>query len=342
MPELPSISVIIATFNRCGVLRRTIEKFSAQDIGGRDYEIIVVDDGSSDDTPEMVRAMIGSTSCALKYLSHENRGPGFTQNRGIREARGRLVLLVADDIWSCAGMLAQHLMMHDEYPGVQFAVLGNVIQSPALPPTVMHKHWDPFQYKRFDGKTELDGIHFLACNISVKRQFLVEKGMFRERKGAAHEDIELGYRLRQGGLRIVFSEDALGHHHHAETLTRACQRAYERGLNFDMLTDNIPASFILPLYHICSPEAGVNAFVRMLPRELVRRFLFNKWTVPHVWTPVLQRAETSRLASILACGMSYRGTIHYHQRLGFDQLRTEKRRLCSADTVSSASAHERR
>ncbi len=131
--------------------------------------------------------------------------------------------------------------------------------------------------------------------------------------------------MRQKGLRTIYSEHALAYHYHPETLTSACRRAYERGLNFDMLSENIPKSFIFPLYHYCSLQAGLKAFMQMLPREVGRKFLFNKFSVDHFWLPILQSAETNRIARLFANGITFRGTIHYHMRKGYKALKNKQR-----------------
>jgi len=313
----PLISVVIATFNRCEILRAGLDRLAGQTASADDFEVLIVDDGSGDGTSKMVDSVISSMPYKLRYFRHENRGPGYTQNRGINKAEGDLVLLIADDVLVCPELVRQHLKTHCEYRDENIAVLGKVVQSPELPRTVLHRYWDPFRYDRFEGKSELDGINFLACNISVKKSFLLKSGMFKERRGAAHEDIELGYRLREKGLRIIYNELALGYHYHCETLTAACRRAYERGQNFDMLSENVPKSFVFPLYHICTLKAGLSGFVKLLPREIFRMILFNRLTVNGFWLPVLRRAETSRLAALFANRMTYRGTVHYHQRKGY-------------------------
>lgn len=328
MSASPLISVVIATFNRCKILKVTLERLTAQTTSEADFEVLVVDDGSRDHTSEVVEEMARLVPYGLRYYQHENRGPGYTQNRGIDEARSNIVLLIADDIWAYPDLVSQHLKTHVEYPAENVAVLGKVVQSPQLKPTVLHKYWDPFRYDRFEGKHELDGINFLACNISVKKGFLLKNGMYKERTGASHEDIELGYRLREKGLRIIYNERALAHHYHPETLANACRRAYERGLNFDMLSDNIPKSFILTRYHMCMFEAGLKSFFRMLPREIPRKILFNKWTVTWFWLPILRLAETWRPASILANQATYRGTINYHQRRGYKDSQKKRRNGC--------------
>ena len=340
MSNIPAMSVVMATLNRCQILKVTLEKLASQSLSG-DLEVLVVDDGSTDDTSEMLEEITCSLPYRLRYFRHENRGPGYSQNRGIKESESDIVLLMADDIWAGPELLSQHLKTHSEQTGDNFAVLGKVVQSPDLPKTVIHKYWDPFRYGRFDGKSELDGINFMACNISVKKSYLMKHGMYREAKGAAHEDIELGYRLREQGLRIIYNEDALAYHHHPETLTNACRRAYERGCNFIMLSDNMPKSFAFSLYNICTMRAGWRAFLRMLPREIPRKLVFNRWTVNVFWLPILERAETNRLAALFANQLTYRGTIYYHQRLGYRDHRMKSNSLQGSGISLSGTVKER-
>ncbi len=325
MSDKPVISVVIATYNRRDTLKITLEKLAALNTPASEFEVIVVDDGSTDGTMEMAEALTISLPYELRCLHHENHGPGFTQNRGINDAKSNLILLIADDIWPTERLLDQHLETHKEHPEENIAVLGKVLQSPDLPPTVMHKYWNPFRYDRFEGKKQLDGINFLACNISVKKSFLLQNGMYKERPGVAHEDIELGYRLKEKGLRIIYNEDALAYHYHCESLPKACKRAYERGWNFDMISENIPKSFIFPLYHICSLKAGCKAFLRMLPREIPRIMFFNKWSVCFFWRPILQLAENNSMAASFANSFSYRGVMGYYQRKGYRDMQKKQR-----------------
>ena len=325
MTTKPLISIVIATFNRCDTLKITLEKFAAVNTQVDSFEVIVVDDGSNDGTMEMVEYLTTSLPYILRSFHHENRGPGFTQNRGIKEAKCNLVVLIADDIWPTEQFIDQHLKTHYEYPDENIAVLGKVVQSQELPPTVMNKYWNPFRYDRFEGKKQLDGINFLACNISLKKSFLAKNGMYKERPGVAHEDIELGYRLREKGLSIIYNKDALAYHYHGDNLAKACKRGYERGYNFDMISENIPKSFIFPIYHICSIEAGCKVFLQMLPREIPRLLLFNGGTVCFFWRPILELAEKNSLAAIFAKSFSYRGVVGYYQRKGYkDMLKKQK------------------
>lgn len=319
----PQISVVIATYNRADVLRVTLDKLAKQSLSSKLFEVIVVDDGSSDRTDTMMKSLVGTMPYCLKFFRHENRGPGYTENRGIKIAQSDLILLIADDIWPFPSLLEEHLKIHKEHPEDYFAVLGKVQQSPQLPSTVIQNNWDPFLYNRFEGLKEVESIYFYACNISVKKKFLLENGMFKERKGAAHEDAELGYRLGQKGLQILYNGHAMADHHHEETLERMCKRAYERGKNFDMLSDNVLKSYVFPIYKIASLEAGWKVFLKMLPRELLRLFFFNYSTVTFLWLPVLAHADESKLAELLAFPLIYRGVNGYFLRKGYKDLRLQ-------------------
>ena len=82
------LSVVVATYNREKVLRRTLDHLADQTLPKDRYEVLVVDDGSPDGTEAMVARFAASSPYPLKYLRHQNRGPGYSENRGIRECAG--------------------------------------------------------------------------------------------------------------------------------------------------------------------------------------------------------------------------------------------------------------
>jgi glycosyltransferase involved in cell wall biosynthesis len=90
----PLVSVIIPTFNRAGVLARAIDSVLGQTY--RPVEVMVVDDGSMDDTPEILKTY----GDAIVSVVQDNAGPSAARNRGIRESRGELIaFLDSDDLW---------------------------------------------------------------------------------------------------------------------------------------------------------------------------------------------------------------------------------------------------
>lgn len=324
------LSVVVATYNRCDTLKVTLERLAVQTYPASRFEVIVVDDGSPDGTGPMVESLVSRVPYRLRYYSHSNRGPGASQNRGIQEAAGDLILLMADDIQPTPTMLERHVQCHERHPEACIAVLGRVLQSPELPRTVFLRNWDPFKFRKLRREMELPYWKFWACNISVSRSFLLEHGLYRERKGAAHEDVELGYRLSRRGLRIFYTPDALAHHYHIETLESACARAYERGLNWWFVEEHIPDPQIHVGYHVLTlhtlkyyyqtfrrlSESSLPIGDRILPwlllKQAARAIVFNRVSVPYFWIPVLRQTETNPLLAALVNPYMARGAIFYH------------------------------
>ncbi len=108
---MPTVSVIIPTYNRKALLRQALESVFAQSY--RDFEVIVIDDGSTDGTEEALRPLFER----IRYLSKPNGGPASARNRGIKEARGDYIaFLDSDDLWEpkFLEVTCDYLGRHDE------------------------------------------------------------------------------------------------------------------------------------------------------------------------------------------------------------------------------------
>lgn len=119
------ISVVIPAFNYAAVLPRAIESVLVQ-LQDAPAELIVIDDGSTDETPQVVSALLGAHANGFRAIRKENGGLSSVRNRGIREAQGQyLIFLDADDELAAGalGAIMQHLR---EYPGTRMAIGGHV------------------------------------------------------------------------------------------------------------------------------------------------------------------------------------------------------------------------
>lgn len=333
MSDRPLISVVMATYNRAGTLPATVACLERQTLADNEFELIVIDDGSPDHTRSVVADLQQRVRFRMTYLQHTNRGPGFTQNRGLRQAQAEIGLLIADDIMLTPRALEEHLRLHKQHPEDETAVLGRVLQSPELNDSVFLKIWDPFRFDTFSGQDELPYYLFWACQVSFKVGFMRRAGMFREHRGrggaAAHEDAELGYRLHKAGMRLLYAPKALGYHYHVETLAGAMRRGYERGLNFGEFHAYVPEPEIVVRYHVLQRSTmrdHLRAFtnghrqyllgadrhpILLALRYIARSVVFNRLTTKLLWLPLASAAERSRWAERLMHRDIYRGLISW-------------------------------
>src|SRR5215467_993337 len=101
----PEVSVVVPTHNRLEVLTQVLSALVRQE-GAPPFEVVVVDDGSTDGTAEWLRSR--SFDLALRVLTQENRGPAAARNTGVAVAAGRWVAFLGDDTVPAVGWLAAH------------------------------------------------------------------------------------------------------------------------------------------------------------------------------------------------------------------------------------------
>lgn len=191
------ISVVIATKDRAGYLDRALESFGKQS-GTTSFEVIVVDNGSTDPTPQIIDHARESLPYEISYIFEERPNRGAARNRGISAATGDLVLFVDDDIYAPPGFLEAHKAAHG---GGDLVVSGPILNVPSYrarpKPTLAN-------YSR---------AFFCTCNVSVGRAALRRVGGFDEQFNLyGWEDTELGVRLREAKLRAKFAWDAYIYH----------------------------------------------------------------------------------------------------------------------------------
>jgi glycosyltransferase involved in cell wall biosynthesis len=132
--KMPIITVQLCTYNRRALLGRVMAALFAQDLDPDDYEIVLVDDGSTDGTYESVIGTLRPT-CALTVVRQRNAGLARGRNAGIARARGEFIMFMDDDVLATPGLLSAHLRCHRAHArAICRGAVINVASFDELPP----------------------------------------------------------------------------------------------------------------------------------------------------------------------------------------------------------------
>ncbi len=245
-PAMCALSVVIPTYNRRAILRKTLLAFASQTLAHDQFEVIVVDDGSNDETADMVRRFKSSFSLRLESQSHQ--GANAARNRGIQAAKGSVVVITGDDMVPEPRFLEAHLAFHRQQPAETDAMLGFIDWSPEITVTPFMRYLvSPEGGQQFafhevkNGKA--DFRLFYTSNVSLKRGFLLRQPVLFDTDFTypAYDDTELGYRLAKQGMQLHYNALAVTCHHHEMTVEGFIERQRKAGHMAVLLARKHPA-----------------------------------------------------------------------------------------------------
>jgi len=228
---LREFSVVIPTYNRLDVLPEVLAALESQ-VEAPSFEVVVVDDGSSDGTTQWLAAQ--RFRMPVEVVVQENAGPAAARNRGVRRATGGRVAFLGDDTVPSAGWLAAHYRASEQRSGSgPIAVLGYTGWHPRmrLNPFLryINEYGLQFGYALIDNPDDVPFNFFYTSNVSLPRELLLEDPFDLRFPYAAWEDIELSYRLVERGMRMVYEGTATVAHDHPTTLSRFMERQEKAG-----------------------------------------------------------------------------------------------------------------
>jgi len=226
-----SFTVVIPTFRRPGTLFGVLDAL-AQQSGAPEFEVVVVDDGSGDETPARLAGY--RPPYPFRFLSQPNSGPAAARNRGVREARGRIVVFLGDDTVPEPSLLSVHERAHAEASPDPVAVLGYTTWPAGrkVSPFLDHinEYGLQFGYRLIEDPERVPFNFFYTSNVSLPRDLLIDAGLFDTTfPHAAWEDIEAAYRLMQRGMRMLYRPSAVARHHHDITFASFRRRQEKSG-----------------------------------------------------------------------------------------------------------------
>jgi glycosyltransferase involved in cell wall biosynthesis/2-polyprenyl-3-methyl-5-hydroxy-6-metoxy-1,4-benzoquinol methylase len=217
----PLLSVIIPAYNRRGTLQLALAALAFQTLPASSYEVLVIDDGSTDGTEALCRTSAFPFG-EIRYLYQQNGGAGSARKAGVEAARGKYLLCMNDDTVAAPTLLAEHLAVHCRNPRERWAILGSF-----MPTEECNRHalslWLQrstflFPQNALHPGQLCDAAYFITCNLSVARQAVIEAGSF-DPAFRVGEDTELGIRLAAKGYRVKYHPVAQAWHEHPQVST---------------------------------------------------------------------------------------------------------------------------
>lgn len=245
------LSVVIPTYNKKSILEKTLLSFNDQSCPLNKFEVVVVDDGSERGINETANKITPKLKYIISFVTQNHKGPAAARNKGIKMAKGRIILIINDDTVATRNLVKKHLEFHERHQIDNAALLGYLTWHPDLKITPFMywlEHGGPY-FSFSEIKENYAGWErFWTCNISLKKNFLLENGLFDEQfLYASWEDIELGYRLGKKGLKLYYDKNAIGYHFHPTTIESIKQKMRKNGESAILLKKKMPKKFLPPL-----------------------------------------------------------------------------------------------
>lgn len=239
-------SVIICSHNRAGDLKSNLPRLKGLNYPRDQYEVLVIDNGSSDSTAEVVRSAAAEDS-AIAYLREDKLGLSHARNRGIEAAQGELIAFLDDDAWPEPDWLLELEKGFDD------AVVG-CVGGRVVPFFAVQAGWPSWLPERLRGlftvvdHAERRVVHYpdypAGTNITFRKKALSQTGPFNARLGRtgasllSMEEVELCLRIERAGYHILHLPGAVVHHAVNEArLTRewVMQRCHWQGISAAVL-----------------------------------------------------------------------------------------------------------
>jgi len=221
MYTMPEISIILPAYNSARTLQQVLEPLIIQ---GEEFniQIIVVDDGSTDETSVIVQSLALDAKCRkLEYVSQHHQGVSPARNNGITHALGQVLLFMDSDIVPGDQFIRNHVEFHRMFQQIQFGFQGRIIDIQSDSGT----NWRYTHSKEYASGWRADWTKARFANLSLKRCFMLDQHLWFRGPVSYPEDIDMAWRLFEKGLRLYYCRETSGYHHHSRSIVDFLDRA---------------------------------------------------------------------------------------------------------------------
>jgi glycosyltransferase involved in cell wall biosynthesis len=241
MATHPGVSAVIPTYNRADLVREAIDSVLAQDWPS--LEVVVVDNGSTDETPELLASYSEREGARVRGIRLDsNAGPSAARNVGIRGAKYELVALLDSDNRWAPGKLRRQMQLFESDRAPELTFTGYTVFGDGASGAVILDNWEGSQEDALEQL--LAGCCINTSTVIAKRDALLDAGLFDSRMDGA-EDYEFWLRFAASGFRIGYIPEALAEY-------RVHGQALSADLNF--ASENIDRVFRTVFESGCLPE----------------------------------------------------------------------------------------
>jgi len=267
------VSVIIPTYNRRSSLERTLASLRRQTLDHHRYEVIVVDDGSSDTSREIES---WKAPFSFHYIRQEKKGATAARNYGASRSRGKVLVFVDDDIVifpETLEVLAEECLRQQKS-----LVMGKIVGPSDLSEVASASPDIPSLLA--DGVGAENGhLHFTQCKtglLAIRAEAFIALGMLQDPTGGwpNWDDVDLGYRAHREGYEVRLASTAVGVHwdESSTNLSKTCLRLFEASRSAVRLFERYPElQPQIPMFRDKLPiDLRTDSF-RMILRKLARQ-----------------------------------------------------------------------
>jgi glycosyltransferase involved in cell wall biosynthesis len=299
VPSLPTVSVIIPTYNRKGSLRETLSSLARQTYPSDRFEVIVVDDGSTDGTEEIEAETFPFT---LRYFWQTNQGDAAARNVGAQQSGADILVFLDDDILVEAGYLTHLIQAHDI--GQNKIVIGTWNLWPAETTPFSQRLYASPELDHTHTVTELPFRDVSSNNMSLRREAYFKIGMMQglDFPGSSMWcDLDFNYRAYRQGFEFRRSTQAICWHrdHTVRSLDVYQKRVRTAAYRAVVLFQRYPELLAhVPMFYDKTPITWGQDPLNLIGRKLARSLASTRpalWSMEQIVKALEKRYPTSKL-----------------------------------------------
>lgn len=215
----PDISVIVPVLNGNSIIKECIASLVKQDFPKNRYEIIIVDNGSTDNTPKILKRFKKN----IRIFMEPERGPSYARNLGIKHAQGKILLFIDADCIASKDWIKNIILAFKKR---NIKIVGGPVKAVQID-SILQKYSNYFchtQEDYFKVKTPF----FTTANAAIRKKDIFSAGLFNP-KLMTCEDLELCTRLIKKRDELHYQQDAIVYHHYPKSLLFFLKKNYNKG-----------------------------------------------------------------------------------------------------------------